>query len=828
MTARPRLLIALAALVATSASSRSEEAPNPAAAPASVDLLRAFPFDRITLLDGTVVLVEPVSPRPLPAIDQAKLQAERDRRRATKGTLPPGGNIGLPGEPSKFKPADDKSDLEKEADREIAVHLIQDRPGARGDMRDFKVKRSHIKKIEYFEDMLLAEGDRLVRARGFTKAFEHYLRVQARNPSWPGLVDRVNDLLFAEGRQALHDGEGERGLRLLRELLSRKRDYPGLLDQISSAYAVRIDKAFDLGLYPKARRILHELETLAPEHQQVKDLREKFASAAREKAKAGGSTSGPGRLDALTEALRIWPTAEGLEPEYVREFQAEPTLDVAVDDVPSPLGPWIRSPADARVARLLFLPLLAADSDEARKGQVAGQLAAGLESTDLGRRLIVRIKPDLPWSDGSRSTSAVDVARAFIDRCDPQNPAKYQARWAELLDRVDPSGEGQLELRLKRPLLKPAFWLDGPIGSAHAGFDGRVVVSAQERVLVSNGPFACSASTPRMIELRARAESSAGGGTPKLKRIRELRYDRPSAALAAFLRGDVTVLAHAPADQVSSLSATPDVKVGRYAQPEIHFIALDARNPAIRNRMLRRGLSYAIDRKALLEETVLRRAAADADAPSDGVFPKGGYADAPGVKPLNGDPVLAAALVTLARGELGKAPIKLKFEYPSIAEVRAVVPRLVEAFRLARVEIEPVEVPESQLESELRAGRRFDLAYRVLRCDEPVLDAGPMICPGYDAPPSANALASAASPRILQLLLQLEQAADWPTAKGLALEIDRELRDELPVLPLWQATAHYAWRTRLKGPAEETGSLYQGIETWEAAPWIAKDPWNAK
>ena len=829
MTVAIRLSIILAALLASSSACRGQEAANPAASNANpADLLRAYPFDRVTLLDGTVLVVEPVSPRPLPPIDRVKLQAELDRKRGKRATLPAEGNVGLPGERSRVEDGEPKGELETEAEREIAIHLLQDRPGGRGDARDFKVKRHHIKDVEYFEDMLLAEADRLVRAREFTKAFEYYLRIQMRNPAWPGLGDRVNDLLFAEGRQALRDGEGERGLRLLRELLARKRGYPGLLDELSDAYAVRIVKAFDLGLYPKARKILHELETVAPEHQQVKDLREKFETAARERANAGGSAPGPDRLDALTEALRIWPTVKGLEPEYVRAFQAEPTLDVAVDDVPSPPGPWIRSPADARVSRLLFLPLLASESDEARRGEVAGQLAAGLESTDLGRRLIIRIKPDITWSDGSRATSAVDVARTLIDRCDPQNAAKYQARWAELLDRVEPTSDGRLELRLKQPLLKPAFWLDAPVGPAHAGFDGRVVVSAQERLLASNGPFTCAISTPRLVELRARPESSAGLPTPKVKRVREIRYARPAAALEAFLRGDATVLAHAPADQLATLAADPEVKIGRYAQPAIHVIALDGRNPAIRNRMLRRGLSYAIDRKALLEETVLKRRLTDSDAQADGVFPKGGYADAPGVKPLTHAPVLAAALVTLARGELGKAPIKLKLEYPAIAEVRAVVPRLVDAFRLARVDIEAVEVPESQLESELRAGRRFDLAYRVLRCDEPVLDAGPMICPGYDAPPASDALSSAASPRMLQLLLQLERAAEWPTAKGITLQIDRELRDELPVLPLWQTTAHYAWRSRLKGPGEEADALYQNIESWEVAPWVAKDPWTAK
>ena len=139
-----------------------------------------------------------------------------------------------------------------------------------------------------------------------------------------------------------------------------------------------------------------------------------------------------------------------------------------------------------------------------------------------------------------------------------------------------------------------------------------------------------------------------------------------------------------------------------------------------------------------------------------------------------------------------------------------------------------VASPDGALKVELDLNGEGRLAYRVLRCDEPTLDAGPMIFPGYDAPPASNALTSAASPRILQLLLQLEQASDPATAKGIALQIDRELRDELPVLPLWQAAAHYAWRNRLKGPAEEADTLYQGIETWEIAPWIAKDDWASK
>src|SRR5262249_8817976 len=145
-----------------------------------------------------------------------------------------------------------------------------------GDVRDYKVKRSSVRQIEYFEDLLLAEADRLLLARDYTKAFECCLRAQERNPGWNGLDDRVNGLLFAEGSAALLDGDGEKGMRLLRELLRRKPDYPGLADKIAVSYGDRAGYAFTKGLYRKGRRTLHELETLAPNHRIVREVRERF------------------------------------------------------------------------------------------------------------------------------------------------------------------------------------------------------------------------------------------------------------------------------------------------------------------------------------------------------------------------------------------------------------------------------------------------------------------------------------------------------------------------------------------------------------------------
>lgn len=789
---------------------RGQAAPAQASGPA--DILTASPFDRLNLIDGTTVLVEPVSPRPLPPVET---DGEARGRRKDANAPPEEGNVGRSREPSKVKVV--KTDEEIEEASKITIHLLE------GEVRDFKVKRASIKSVDYYEDLMLAEADRLSLAREYDRAFECCLRVRTRDPKWPGLDARVNKLLYNEGSGALLNGEGERGLRLLRELFAREPNFPGLTDKLAESYSGRAVRAFNLGLFALGRKILHDVDAFAPNHPLVRAARQQFVTRARQTFDSARNLQGAGRLDALTEALRVWPPTEGADAAYRKAFAEWPTLDVGVFDLPRAVGPWVHSRADERVSRLVYLATLARDDEESLKGERPGQLAAEVKAADLGRRVTVRVRPGVIWSDGSRPVSVVDLARALTDSTLPSSP-RYHARWADLLERVETSGEDRLEIRLTRPVIKPGSWLLGPVGPAHGGPDGRVATPSGARDLVSDGPFTWSRPEKDRASLIL-PDSPGDGPRPRIRRIRETRYPSSATALGAFSRGEVAMLEHVPVDRVPGLSKDPEVKVGRYTRPSLHRIALDGRNPALRNRTLRRGLAYAIDRKTLLEETLLKRPADAVSLVSDGVLPRGNYADAPGVAPLSYNPNLARMLVAAARKEIGGPPITLKLEYPAQPEAQAVVPKLVEAFRLAGVTIEAVERPESELESELRDGRPFDLAYRIGRCVEPLDDLGPLITPAYDARPDSNPLASLASPRILQLLLLLERAPEFPTAKGIATQIDRESRDELPVIPLWQLEDHYAWRARLKGPGETADTLYQGVEAWEVEPWFAKDPW---
>ncbi|HEY2157515.1 MAG TPA: ABC transporter substrate-binding protein, partial [Isosphaeraceae bacterium] len=400
------------------------------------------------------------------------------------------------------------------------------------------------------------------------------------------------------------------------------------------------------------------------------------------------------------------------------------------------------------------------------------------------------------------------------DRAVTTLPA-YSARWADLMDRVEPIDDETVELKLSRPSLHPEHWLLAPVGPAHGGGDGWVSTVGKARRPVGDGPYRWEPSARGVAQYVA-----ARPDGPKVRRIREVRHDSPAAALSAFVRGDATLIEDVAPDRLAELGAVEGIKVGRYATPSLHRIAIDGRNEALRNRNLRRALSLAVDRKTLLEETVLRRASDPANAIADGPFLKGTYADAADVTPLPYDPWLAHALVAAARKELGGGIIRLTLEHPPTAIARAVCPRLAAAWNTVGVEVTLKEAPERSLETRLRSGGRFDLAYRASRPGEAAFDAGPTICPAYDAPPSSDPLASLASPRILQLLLQLDRAPETTLAQGLLLQIDRESRDELPMLPLWQVVDHYAWRSRLKGIGEEQTQLYQGIESWEVEPWF--------
>ena len=419
-----------------------------------------------------------------------------------------------------------------ESEQFVVIHILEGEPS------DFKVKRSAIKEIEYFEDMLLAEGDRLIKEGEYTRAFERFLLVKSRDPNWKGLDDRVNRLLFEEGSAGLIE-DNARGLRLLIDLNARKPEYPGLADRLASTYTRRIERSFEAGDFLVGRRLLRELEQVAPGHSEAKAAKARFVNRSKQLYDQAAKTPASERVDRLAEAARVWPELDGLEFAYREAFRVEPTLTAAVTDIAAPVGPFPTSPASRRVARLLYLPLLASDDEQAARGEAKGQLLANLEMVELGKGLKISLKTGQTWSDGSRPVSAIDVARSLADRALPASPG-YNARWADILERVEAVDETRVEIKLTRSTMKlrdlaPRARRPGRTRPPTAGsrcWDNRVGP-------VGDGPYRWEASSDGVTLLHYRGDRVGRWAPPRIKPAPRgpIRDSRPGRR-GALIRGE--------------------------------------------------------------------------------------------------------------------------------------------------------------------------------------------------------------------------------------------------------------------------------------------------
>ena len=606
------------------------------------------------------------------------------------------------------------------------------------------------------------------------------------------------------------------------ELLARQPSYPGLIDSLAAAFSRKITRSIALGDYFGGRQLLRQMTQVAGGHPETAASREKFVALARERIDRSSQADPSTKVDLLAEAARIWPESEGLDQVYARAFQADPTVRVAVVDLADPVSPFPISPAADRVARLIYLPILAHDDEASLRGEVPGQLLASWKVTELGATWQVGLKSGFRWSDGSRPVAAVDLARSLADRASASSPG-FNARWADLLDRVTILDDDRLEVKLTRATAKPETWLLEPVGPAHAATDGWVASVGGGQSPVGDGSFRWRTASPDATTFEA-SPTAPAESNPRLKRLVEVRAASNLTLPERFDRGEIDLIDHVPPLFRVELARRAEIRLGTFRTPSVHRIALDGRTPALSNRKFRRALTLALNRSLILQDQVLGHPPDERNLVINGPFVRGSFVADPDVPAIDYEPVLAKGLVAAAIKELGDKPVELTLEYPALPEARSAVPKLVEAWRAVGIKVQAIERPESSLETGLRAGRRFDLVYRASRPTDPLRDAGPLLVPGFDAPSAAGAFASAASPRILQLLIGLDRAPEPQSARALAIQIDRESRDELPVIPLWQLEDQYAWRTNLRGVPDSTDHLYQGASTWEADPWLAKDP----
>ncbi|MEZ4424223.1 MAG: ABC transporter substrate-binding protein [Gemmatimonadota bacterium] len=233
-------------------------------------------------------------------------------------------------------------------------------------------------------------------------------------------------------------------------------------------------------------------------------------------------------------------------------------------------------------------------------------LAESWSLSEDGTLLEFRLRDDVAWHDGT-PTRAADVAFTFERARDPEtgyaNPAYF--RWYENVEVVD---DRTVRFRVQPHAQMLETWAVVPILPAHLLEPVPPAELATHpfntRCPVGNGPFRFleHREGDRWIFARNPAFPDAIGGPPQVARYVFRVIPEQTTLLTELLTGAVHVYFDVRPDQAATIAASQAARVLRAGSREFAFIAWNARRAPFGDAALRRALTQAIDRGAIVTE----------------------------------------------------------------------------------------------------------------------------------------------------------------------------------------------------------------------------------
>jgi len=256
---------------------------------------------------------------------------------------------------------------------------------------------------------------------------------------------------------------------------------------------------------------------------------------------------------------------------------------------------------DYQVQRnVVLMTLLRADASLEPRPYLAESWELNSDSTEV----VFRLRDDVRWHDGEPTTAA-DVAFTFglVRSPEAQFPnAQWFEGW-EGAEVVDPRTI-RFAVRPRAGLL--AGWTRLPILPRHLMGDADPATIATHPFgadPTGNGPF-------RFVEARggetwvfeANAEfPEALGGRPYIDRLVYRAVAEPATQLAELRAGGVHFVQRLSPAQVEQVRAEPGLEVIEYPSRAYGFIGWNGQRPMFQSADIRRALTMAIDRRAIVD-----------------------------------------------------------------------------------------------------------------------------------------------------------------------------------------------------------------------------------
>ncbi|WP_225889848.1 peptide ABC transporter substrate-binding protein [Indioceanicola profundi] len=268
----------------------------------------------------------------------------------------------------------------------------------------------------------------------------------------------------------------------------------------------------------------------------------------------------------------------------------------------------------ARIGYDLFEGLLTYGSD----GTVVPGAAASWEVSEDGLTYTFKLRPDGKWSDGSPVT-AHDFVFAWKRLVDPNTASDYAyflwpIKNAEAISggqmQVDSLGaEAVDDFTLKVTLKEPTGYFLGslvhrmtyPVQKANFEALGNSAVGAGK--LVSNGAYMLAEHVPQSHVTLVKNPHFRAAGEVKVDKVVFHHSDSPETELRRFRAGELDTVQMAPVTQIDWLKSNMPETMFFYPVFATNYMPVNmTREPWASNPKLRRALSLAIDRDAIVEK----------------------------------------------------------------------------------------------------------------------------------------------------------------------------------------------------------------------------------
>lgn len=683
---------------------------------------------------------------------------------------------------------------------------------------DYEVKWGDIAEVKLFEYMVLDEARELVRQgkndpAKFDEAYDYFDYLQQNYPNLEGLKQALADYLYEDAGSFHRREKYENAFALLNELYERDPQYPKLAAALGATTQKLIEPYLARDDYSGARRLLGRLAKKFPQSPVVARFQEQWAGEARQLIAKGRQQMAAGEVRQAWElaqrVLYVWPRSSEAKAFFEELYAKWPRLVVGVTSPHAPIPqPRLANWGVRRDGRLLHRLLVEFTGTGAEGGQYTCPFGQ-VERTDIGRRLIFRLKRDVQSSADGAHLTGYDVARQLLALADPKQP-DFEPNWAELLAGVSVLDVYQVDADLRWSFVQPLALLETPVAPLKVG-------AARNSI----GPYLLAESAEGKVHFLANPAYFAAQ-PEQAKEIVEQFLPDSNAAWSALERGKVHVVDRLAPWEVDRYRANRELVVGQYALPTIHCLALNQERPFMKHRCFRRAMAYSINRELVLKHHLLRDEPLAGCQLVSGPFPIGTGFDDPlryaynsQVDQRERNPRLALALSQVALHDIseaakkrGEAEIK---EFPKLVlahpandiarEACKGIQRHIRALKFA------IELRELEPDISVPTDKDYDLLFVEFTAQEPLVDAARLLGPA--------GVVGDASPYLNHALVQLAKATNWQEARQILQRVHQLAADDVAIIPLWQLTEHFAYHRSLKGIDSRPVLLYQSVENWK-------------